>query len=201
MSKAILKTNTHAIENDMRLLSNKRATFQPLLDAMIENDFLPTTAEFQNMIWGKANNEKDGLLLLFLQSKTVARTEAIERLPIREEAKRSMIQLPKSCDAIFNEFAKLPTQKEALRDLFKFEINENAQLELTPKSKQDVIDKWTLYGAQKQMDALEAAHNLIEAMKSFSERFGVGVLSTGIVNQTFDSRYSVNEMAIIMNVK
>ena len=200
MKRKILKTSTEQINRDLEALKDKAKVFQSLLDSMTRNGYKPTTEEFRTIVWSKLNNEDK--LADYLCSKTLIRHPDINNLPIKEEAKKAMIQLPEGCSSIFSEFVKLPKNPSLLTFIKDYFINDSDILEMTDIAKNSIIDKYSVYGNEKQYEAMLKAKEIVEKIDEFKKIFGVGVFFNGIIQPNMiTGECQTNEMAIAINVK
>ena len=178
MKKQVLKTDEVSIARDLKKIETSAQRFQPLLDAMIENDYAPTLKEFCEIVYGKKTNA----LSEYLREKTVRKYPAIDTLPITEIKKREMIELPKVCEAIVNIYNLLPAQTAILSDVYKMELIDG-KVCIAGDSKQAIIDSHTVYANEHEYNAFEKASEVLNALIDLQENFGIDFFTQNVIQR------------------
>ncbi len=181
MKKEVLKTDATGIERDLQKLETSAAKFQPLLDAMIKNDYAPDTKEFQEIIRGR-NLKRDNPLDDFLRERTVKKHPSIDSLPITAFMKKTMIELPKECKHIAELYNGLPAQTSVLSDVYKLEIVKG-KLCVTEDAKQAIIDRHTVYANERQYNAYQKTQDVLNALISLEQNFGINIFTQNLIQR------------------
>ena len=199
MTKQVLKTDETGIERDLKKLETSAQKFQPLLDAMIKNDYAPDTKVFREIVNGR-NLKRDNPLDEFLRERTVKKHPAIDKLPITAFMKKTMIELPKECDLITSVYFSLPAQNSILSDVYKMELI-HGKVVISETVKQAIIDSHSLTGSEEQKEALKFAENVKQMHVEFKKRFGTSLLNSKILAEDFTGSIIINEHALLSNTK
>ncbi len=181
MKKQVLATDETGIERDLKKLETNAQKFQPLLDALIKNEYAPDTKEFREIVNGR-NLKRDNPLDDFLRERTVKKHPAIDKLPITAFMKKTMIELPKECEVITIVYYSLPAQTSILSDVYKLELIDG-KVCITEDSKQAIIDNHTVYANEHEYKAFEKTNEVLNALKDLQENFGIDFFSQNIIQR------------------
>jgi len=199
MAKQVLKKDERGIARDLNKLETSAQKFQLLLDVMIKNDYAPDTKQFQVIVYGR-NLKRDNPLDEFLRERTVKKHPAIDKLPITAFMKKTMIELPKECEAIMSIYNSLPTQTAYLADVYKMEVKDD-KVVISENARKAIIDSHCLTGSKAQKDALEFAVKIKQMHLKFKNRFGVGLLNSNILVENIIGEIIISEQALLYNTK
>ena len=179
MQKKVLKTDKTKIERELQKLETSAKKFQPLLDALIQYEYAPSTKEFHEIVYGRPT-KRDNPLDEFLRERTVKKHPAIDTLPISAFMKKVMIELPKECELIMQIYNSLPASSTFLKDVYGMELT-GGKVTITEATKQAIIDSYTLYADQQQYEALARASEVLTALQKLEADFGINFFSQNLI--------------------
>jgi hypothetical protein len=189
----ILKQNEAMIQKEKnRLLTiAEKNGFLEFLEALKKTGFDFSITDFQNLSYGN----KEGLIK-WLQKKTLEK-KPID-LPIKEDAKLNMIQLD-DFNYLYNAFNLLPENRVIRNAVFSYDFDADMNLVLSASAEQRITTDYTLYGNEKQAEALQELTAIKDSIQSFFDKYKVNphkAISCNVYNE-----FSLNINVISFDVK
>lgn len=201
MTKKVLKTDLERIETETKKESKYSSMFQPFLDELLKNKYFLSNASHSiiDLIYS-------GSLDTFMREQALLQSPYFDNMPISKEKKLQLVDVEaiypnyNKLQALYLEIKKLSPQQRAR--IYNFYVDTEGALQLTDTFKLTIKNTHTIYGDEKQLEALNALNELLESAKRIQENFNISIFTPGLVSGVVYGKLEnahINVYGVVLN--
>lgn len=201
MTKKVLKTDLERIETETQKESNYSAMFQPFLDELLKNKYFLSNASHSiiDLIYS-------GSLETFMREQALLQSPYFDNMPTSKEKKLQLVDVEaiypnyNKLQALYLDIKKLSPQQRG--KIYNFYVDTEGALQLTDTFKLTIKNKHTIYGDEKQLEALNALNELLESAKRIQENYNLSVFTPGLVSGVVYGKLEnayINVYGVVLN--
>lgn len=182
MENLVIKQNTDRIEAEQAREAKFATYFQPLVNALAKNTF--SAPLDMGVIIDLVYNGNIG----FLTTEAIAKNPVLVHLPINQDSKNSMVDLPatypnyKEIMAAYNEARSKGPHIKA--KIYNFDLDDNMQLVLSDAMKTSITNAHTVFARDKaQFEHLKQLNKILADIKEFHAQTGVNLFHPALTSK------------------
>ncbi len=178
-----LKKDRATIERELTNLTNAAKRFQPFFDALAKHGYTPDLEKFRELVYNRANNKTPDILNVYLSELTLTNTPEINKLPIKQVVKLTMIELPETCNEIAAAYNALPGGKHGesvLRLVYSMQIVDG-EIKPSEAAIEKVEDTHTLFGNEKATAACAEIDKALQLAREIQSTYGINIFTPGVI--------------------
>jgi len=201
MTKKVLKTDLERIETETKKESNYSSMFQPFLDELLKNKYFLSNPSHSiiDLIYS-------GSLETFMREQALLQSPYFDNMPTSKEKKLQLVDVEaiypnyNKLQALYLEIKKLSPQQRG--KIYNFYVDTEGALQLTDTFKLTIKNTHTIYGDEKQLEALNALNELLESAKRIQENFNISIFTPGLVSGVVYGKLEnahINVYGVVLN--
>jgi hypothetical protein len=201
MTKKVLKTDLERIEKEIKTESKYSAMFQPFLDELLKNEYFLSNASHSiiDLIYS-------GSLETFMREQALLQSPYFDNMPTTKEKKLQLVDVEaiypnyNKLQVLYLEIKKLSPQQRG--KIYNFYVDTDGALRLTDTFKLTIKNTYTIYGDEKQLEALNALNELLESAKRIQENYNLSIFTPGLVSGLFSGKLKdayINVYGVVLN--